>query len=163
VKSIFNSFYNSINQFNYLARGSLPTDPDSLEFAQTMKNQVLRVKEECEELLEALEYGDKVGIIDGVVDILYTALPLAEIAFSAGYKVEPACMEVAKNNLTKFTTCYDVAVKTAEKYGENYVHVDQIIFNGATYYPVLRNEDLKLMKPVGYESVNLEKFVPEGK
>lgn len=163
MKSIFNSFYNSINQFNYLKGGHYPTDPDSLEFARVMRNQVLRVQEELNELLEAIEYNQKEEIIDGICDVLYTALPIAEIAFSAGYKVEPACMEVAKNNLSKLVTNFDVAVKSAEKYGEGHCHVDQISYNGEVYYPILRNEDLKLLKPIGYESVNLSKYVPEGK
>ncbi|MNQ97540.1 Phosphoribosyl-ATP pyrophosphohydrolase [compost metagenome] len=163
MKSIFNSFYNSINQFNYMKGGSYPTDPDSLEFAQVMKNQILRVQEELDELLEAIEYNQKEEIIDGICDVLYTALPIAEIAFSAGYKVEPACMEVAKNNLEKYPTSYEIAVKSAEKLGESYCHIDSRDYNGVTYYSILRNEDMKLMKPIGYESVNLKKFVPEEK
>ncbi|MNW01067.1 hypothetical protein D3C71_1966500 [compost metagenome] len=70
---------------------------------------------------------------------------------------------MAKNNNDKFTTSYEVAVKTAEKYGEGYCHVDSINYNGSTYYSIKRNDDMKVLKPVGYESVNLEKFVPEGK
>ena len=163
MKSVFNSFYNSIHQFNYLAGKPYPKDPDGLEFLRSLDHQIERIQEELNELREAIKYNDKVEVLDGVVDILFTVLPLPEMLYEAGYKVEPACMEVAKNNLTKFTTSYDVAVKTAEKYGEEYCYIDSTQYNGITYYVVKRKEDQKVLKVVGYESVNLEKFVPEEK
>ena len=160
-----NKFLNNIHAVNSIARGGYDVDPNSVSFTVNMSNQVGRVIEELKEIQEALEVGDKVGVLDGVVDTLYTALELGHMAKEAGYKLEPAMMKVAENNLSKFPTSILVAQSTVEKMnaenGEGYCRTEERIYKGVPYYPVLRNSDNKFLKPIGYESVEISQYVPE--
>jgi hypothetical protein len=160
MKSALKNFYERTVLFNQLAGKNPPTNPDSIEFTRAMLKQIERVQEELNELKDAINVNDKEGIIDGVVDINVCSLYMGEMLFEAGYKIDGACLEVARNNLTKITEDYSIACKSAEQYGESYCYIDTVKFNGGYYYSVKRVDDDKILKPINYTSVSLKGYLP---
>lgn len=156
----FESFYEKVNLMNHLTKKELSEGACLGEFFHVVKNQAERVLEEAKETIEASEDADIAGVLDGVVDILVTALPLIKMAETVGYDVEGAMHAVADNNLTKLTKNYSVAFNTVNKFNKHsrVAYIDEIIYNGEKVYCVKRIEDDKYLKPEGYVSVDLTEY-----
>lgn len=152
-------FMLKIERFNELAGKSYRSSIDE-EWWVAMKNQAERVIEEAQEILEACDKRDVTMLLDGVVDVAVTALPLMPMAQAVGFDVSKANDLVAENNITKIVSDASLARDTAGRYGEEYCYIDNVIVDGINYYPVKRYEDDKLLKPIGYESVNISDCLP---
>ncbi len=161
MKAALKSFYERTVLFNLLGGKSPSSDPNSIQFRDDMLNQIDRVQEELNELRKAVEANNKLEILDGVVDVNVCSLYMGEILFEAGYKIDGACLEVARNNMTKITENFSTASATAEKYGEGHCYIDSVRYNESIYYTVKRNSDNKILKPFNYSSVDLKQFLPK--
>lgn len=162
-KDVLNKFIDKINLMNFLTKKEVTNQTPKEDILEALKNQAKRVVEEAQEIIDACDSGDIEGILDGIVDVQVTALPLIQMGEAYGFDVGGALIEVADNNLTKVTTSWKTAVETAEKYGENCVYIDQQTYKDRIYYSIKRQEDDKYLKPIGYQSVSLKKYLPEEK
>lgn len=162
-KEILDMFIDKIDLMNFLTKKEITSDLPKEVIIEALKNQAKRVVEEAQEIVDACEAGDIEGVLDGIVDVQVTALPLIKMGEAYGFNIGGALIEVADNNLTKVTTSFKIAVETAEKYGESYVYIDEQPYKDRIYYSIKRKEDDKYMKPVGYQSVCLRKYLPEDK
>lgn len=149
--------YEKIYKMNSLI-GHRGGQPNTSEFWSQIRNQTERVVEEVNETLDAAIDEDTVGMLDGMSDILVTAIGLYQKLAQFGYPVEEALERVCDNNLTKFHETAEEANETVQFYRdfivETFVRM-VTLNNGEVYYSVIRKSDGKLLKPKYYQSVDL--------
>lgn len=118
------------------------------------------VKEETEELSEAIQERDIVSVLDAICDLLYVAVGNATMAFGLKDRLLPAYAEVQASNMSKVCTSVEEAEETvrvrAEQQGEP-CHFEKV----GEYYIVYRTRDKKVMKSINYFSPNLRQFFTE--
>lgn len=118
------------------------------------------VKEETEELNEAIQERDIISVLDAICDLLYVAVGNATMAFGLKDKLLPAYEEVQASNMSKVCTSVEEAEETvrvrAEQQGEP-CHFEKV----GEYYIVYRTRDKKVMKSINYFSPNLRQFFTE--
>lgn len=164
-KDTLNKFIDKIDLMNFLTKKEVTRNTPKEKILEALKNQAKRVLEEAQEIVDACESGDIEGILDGIVDVQVTALPLIQMGEAYGFSVGDALIEVADNNLTKVTTSLSIAEQTAHYYNEAGVdvYIDEQHYMDRIYYSIKRKADDKYLKPVGYQSVSLKKYLPEEK
>lgn len=115
------------------------------------------IKEETEELSEAIEERDIVSVLDAICDLLYVAVGNATMAFGLKDKLLPAYEEVQASNMSKVCTSEEEAQETvavrSEQQGEP-CHYEKV----GEYYIVYRTRDKKVMKSVNYFAPDLSQF-----
>jgi len=128
----------------------IPNDQKLLDFVVNF------IKEETEELEEAIENRDIVEVLDAICDILYVAIGNATMVFGLKDKLIPAFNEVQASNMSKTCTTYEEANQTIQA---------RIPEHGPCYtkqvgdvWVVYRTEDDKVMKSINYFRPNLEQF-----
>lgn len=118
--------------------------------------------EEAEEAKEAAIFGDKVELLDGVVDTFVILSKLMDMLEKAGYDVEGAIEAILANNDKKVYSSFYEAVEAKEKLEEKTdkeYWIDTGTFNGLPFYSVKRM-DGKVAKAVDFVPVDLEDYVP---
>lgn len=149
-----NTFEEKVRIFNHVC-GSL-TDVDDTKLTL----QLSLIKEELQELEEAFKVKDSVEVLDGIVDVLVTAVGFAQQLQTQGYDLSTAIQRVADNNLTKFPKYAAVALESVNYYVNIGVPAYYSFSDSAKAYVVKRDSDNKVIKPVGYTSVVLGDLVP---
>jgi hypothetical protein len=143
-------------KFNHLAGKAVVTGYEELN------NQLKLIEEELKETREALDKQNKEGILDGAIDVAVTLFGFMQILENMKFDVAGASEAVATNNLTKFPVDENIAKQTVDKY-KNFNAVDahhhKVFYGYNTYYVIKNKETNKVLKPVGYESVNLKEFI----
>jgi len=115
------------------------------------------IKEETEELAEAIEENDIVEVLDAICDLLYVAVGNATMAFGLKDKLLPAYAEVQASNMSKSCATEEEArqtkiVREAEQ-GEPCYYKE---VNGR--FVVYRASDDKVMKSINYFAPDLVQF-----
>jgi len=114
------------------------------------------IREETDELEEAISENDIVGVLDAICDLLYVAVGNATMAFGLKEKLIPAYQEVQASNMSKSCATEQEAIDTVnarmEKYGP--CHYRKV----GDRYVVYRSSDDKVMKSINYFPPNLEQF-----
>lgn len=153
-----NDFKCDVDEFNIIA-GKLP----EYVLVADIAKQVDLVHEEAKELLCDTKLHNYEGVLDGLCDVLYTAAYLMTLMSNAGYDVEGAMQETARNNLSKFipnTPEGNIRLKqTLEYYGGLNVAVFAEL-HGPSQQWVVKNSVGKVMKPIDFVSNDLRKFIP---
>lgn len=155
--------YNSTVDFNLVA-GNKYLHFDDISFLQVVKRQVALIAEECKELEEAVAVEDWTEVADAVCDIRVVSDWLQELLYQAGFDMESAMEAVAENNMSKLFKTYSEALETKEYYEEEKnlaVYIESKFYKGKDYFVVKNAETGKILKPKGFVSVDLTKFVPE--
>ena len=115
------------------------------------------IQEELDELKEAVEERDIVGVLDALLDITYVGLGNGALAFGLKDKITPGYAEVQASNLSKVCKTLDEALETvklrSEQQGEP-CHYDMV----GNYYIVYRTRDNKVMKSINYFKPDLKQF-----
>lgn len=130
----------------------------------TLKDIEFQYKLILEETKEIKDKGiDKNNVketLDGVVDVLVTALGLLQKLEYLGVATNKAMRDTAYNNLTKYPSDEYLAVETAQMYEQEGT---QVIVEYKSDYElfVIKNMKDKIMKPVGFESNDLSNCIPE--
>ena len=105
------------------------------------------VQEELDELKEAVEKNDIVGILDAILDITYVGLGNGSLVFGLADKILPGYAEVQASNLSKICKTIEEAEETvrvrSEQQGEP-CHYEKI----GEGYVVYRSSDMKVMKSI---------------
>lgn len=107
------------------------------------------IKEELQELHDAIEAGDLVEQLDATVDILVTVFGFMQKLEKQGADLEKAMLKTAKNNLSKFPTDRDVVQDTIKFYkekGKDCTSSYSVVYNRW----VIRDEQGKYKKCKGF-------------
>lgn len=153
--------FEKIYLFNSLI-GQNPAQAGTEEFFNQVSNQTSLILEEVNETLDAAINRDLVEVIDGVSDIMVTAIGLYQKLQLSGVDIGEALHQVCDNNLKKFHRDPEEANKTVKFYQdqgvETFVRFHKME-DGSEYFAVIRKEDGKLMKPYDFEPVDLSNIV----
>lgn len=134
---------------------------DKLCTLKDIEFQYNLILEETKEIKEkGIDCNNAKEVVDGVVDVLVTALGLAQKLERLGVDMNKAMRDTAYNNLTKYPSDERTAIETAIKYEQEGVQV-QVQYNSEYELFVIKNLNDKVMKPVGFESNDLSSCIPE--
>jgi hypothetical protein len=115
------------------------------------------IQEELDELKQAVEENDIVGVLDAILDITYVGLGNGALVFGLKDKIEPGYAEVQASNLSKICKTEEEANQTvfirSEQQGEP-CHFEKV----GEYWIVYRTRDSKVMKSINYFKPDLKKF-----
>ena len=143
---VFNETFGKPNNYTPI----IPNDKKLTDFVVNF------IKEETDELAEAIENKDIVEVLDAICDLLYVAIGNATMVFGLKDKLTDAYAEVQASNMSKSCTTIEEAEETirvrSEQHGECYYR--QV----GDRYVVYRKADDKVMKSVNYFAPNLEQF-----
>lgn len=114
------------------------------------------LQEELDEYLEACENGDSVEILDALVDIMFLTFGTV-IAHGMQGVFEQAWNRVVENNMSKEIKHKQLAIDSIQFYEDAGVSVHMEPTDEG--YLLIRDHDGKIMKPVGFEPVNLKDLV----
>ena len=118
------------------------------------------IYEETKEIKEkGIDKNNAKEVVDGVVDVLVTALGLAQKLEHLGVDMNKAMRDTAYNNLTKFPAKELTAIQTAQMYEADGVQVE-VQYNSLYDLFVIKNLKDKVMKPIGFESNDLSNCIP---
>ncbi len=115
------------------------------------------IQEELDEMKEAIEQDDIVGILDAILDITYVGLGNGALVFGLKDKILPGYAEVQASNMSKICSTEEDAIETvkvrSEQQGEpcHYEKSDK-------GFVVYRSSDMKVMKNINYFSPDLTQF-----
>ena len=151
------NFWESCKKFNTIA------GKDKVNSWEELGNQAKLIAEEANEITEAIKARDIRAVLDGCIDVLVTAFGLKQQLQNLGVDVNLAMNLVAENNLSKFPTEEEKALKTKQYYDFLGIptNVYSKCYNSETYY-VVKDENMKVRKPVGFKSVELDDCIPPG-
>lgn len=146
---LFNRTFGKLN--NHIP--TIPAPKDS-EFVYNF------IIEEVNELKEAYEKRDIVGVLDALLDITYVSLGNGAMTFGLKDKIILGYAEVQRSNMSKSCTSIDEAEQTilvrSQEQGEP-CHYEQV----GDLYIVYRTSDKKAMKSINYSKPNLKQFFTE--
>lgn len=157
-KSISVPFIDEVEEFN-TKFGKLnnykPTIPSKAD-CDFVYNFVI---EEVNELKEAYESKDIVGVLDALLDLLYVATANGAMVFGLKDKIIPAFAEVQRSNMSKACLTEEEAQQTVEVRSKqqgscHYVKVGEV-------WIVYRTVDTKAMKSINYSPPDLKQFFTE--
>ena len=118
------------------------------------------ILEETKEIKEkGIDKNNAKEVVDGVVDVMVTALGLMQKLEHLGVDMNKAMRDTAYNNLTKFPAKELTAMQTAQMYEEDGVFVE-VEYNSEYELFIIKNCKDKVMKPIGFESNDLSNCIP---
>ena len=146
---IFNSTFGKPNNYE----PTVPADTKLTNFVVDF------IKEETEELAEAIENGDIVEVLDAICDLLYVAVGNAAMVFGVKDKLMDAYAEVQASNMSKSCATKEEAEGTIAVRSEQHgpCHTKQV----GDRWVVYRTSDDKVMKSINYFAPNLKQFFTE--
>ena len=155
----FQPFFEKVLLFADLAndaRGTTTRD----KTLNDIENQAKLVVEEVMETYEAIENNNPVGILDGVIDVLVTAIGLLQQLDESGFDTVGALNRVANDNLTKYTPDIEVALKSVSHYAKQGVTTRFVTIPDAACHVILDSND-KVRKPIDFVPTDLSQYVPK--
>jgi len=142
----FNKTFGKPNNY----KPTIPEDEKLLNFVIDF------IKEETEELEEAIKNRDIVEILDAICDLLYVAIGNATMVFGLKDKLIDAFNEVQASNMSKACDNYEDALETAEVRARE--HGPCVIREVDGKFIVYRKSDDKVMKNINYFAPDLKQF-----
>ena len=140
-------------KFNILA------GKDKLVSLQDLKEQLALVQEEVQEIADGLDSNNPVEVLDGLVDVYVVLDGLKQKLENLGFDIPEASYRVAGNNLTKFPISKENAEETKQMYLDK--GMDVIVeYNPVFERWVVKDQQGKVRKPIGFKSVELDDLVP---
>ena len=143
---LFNSTFGKPNNYTPI----IPNDKKLTDFVVNF------IKEETDELAEAIENKDIVEVLDAICDLLYVAVGNATMVFGLKDKLEAAYAEVQASNMSKSCTTPEEAQATVEARSKE--HGECFYRQVGDRWVVYRASDYKVMKSINYFKPNLEQF-----
>jgi hypothetical protein len=151
-----------VTRFNF-AVGNEPILGDKELFFKQMKAQASYLREEAQEIMDACDERNIVGVLDGAVDCWFVREYMDDLCHEQSLRVGLARNLVCENNDTKFSTRYsDAATSQAvhEKAGTP-CYIAAVEYEGKEYFTVRRISDDKVLKPHNFEAVDLSGCIPK--
>lgn len=115
------------------------------------------IQEELDELKQAVQENDIVGVLDALLDITYVGLGNGALVFGLKDRILEGYAEVQASNLSKICTTEEEAIETVKVRSEQQGEPCHYISIGDKFV-VMRTRDNKIMKSINYFSPNLEQF-----
>lgn len=118
------------------------------------------IDEELQELREAIDKKDIVGVLDAILDLTYVGLGNGALVFGLKDKIEAGYAEVQASNLSKVCRTVEEAEETVRVRSEQQgtkCHYQKV----GDYYIVYRSSDMKVMKSINYFAPDLKQFFTE--
>lgn len=143
---IFNETFGKPNNYTPI----IPNDKKLTDFVVNF------IKEETDELAEAIENKDIVEVLDAICDLLYVAVGNATMVFGLKDKLEAAYTEVQASNMSKSCATPEEAQATVEARSKE--HGECFYRQVGDRWVVYRASDYKVMKSINYFAPNLEQF-----
>ena len=154
---MLDKFATNVFNFNEIAGNNLDTSLASFEAQQKC------LVEEVNEISTGLQNKDVEEVLDGVVDTLYVAIGMLHKLKEMGIDVEEAMQRIAENNLSKFPECSDYVIdSTVDLYDKKGVKINYSFARSPLddyKVVVFKDENGKIRKPFGFESVTLKDLV----
>jgi len=133
---------------------------DKLCTLKDIEFQYNLILEETKEIKEkGIDRNNVKEVVDGVVDVMVTALGLVQKLEHLGVDMNKAMRDTGYNNLTKYPSDERIAIETAQKYEQDGTQVT-VEYNSDYDMFVIKNLKDKVMKPVGFESNDLSNCIP---
>jgi len=146
---VFNNTFGKPNNYSPV----IPNDKKLTDFVVNF------IKEETDELAEAIENKDIVEVLDAICDLLYVAIGNATMVFGVKDRLMDAFAEVQASNMSKTCATVEEAEETirvrSEEHGPCYYKEVEGV------YIVYRESDDKVMKSINYFRPNLSQFFTE--
>jgi hypothetical protein len=143
---LFNATFGKPNNYTPI----IPNDKKLTDFVVNF------IREETDELQEAIENKDIVEVLDAICDLLYVAIGNATMVFGLKDKLEAAYAEVQASNMSKSCATIEEARATMDERSKEH---------GTCYtklvgdrWVVYRESDDKVMKSINYFAPNLHQF-----
>jgi hypothetical protein len=141
--------------FNEIANKHKLTSLKDIEF------QYKLIAEETKEIKDkGIDQNNAKEVLDGVIDVMVTALGLLQKLEYLGVDGNRAMRDTAYNNLTKYPAKELTAIQTAQKYEEDGTMV-MVEYNSLYDLFVIKNMHDKVMKPIDFESNDLSNCIPK--
>lgn len=140
--------------FNEIANKHNKTTLKDIEF------QYKLILEETKEIKDkGIDQNNVKETLDGVIDVMVTALGLLQKLEHLGVDTNKAMKDTAENNLTKYPSKELTAIQTAMMYEEDGIPVT-VEYNSDYELFVIKNWNDKVMKPIDFESNDLSNCIP---
>jgi hypothetical protein len=134
---------------------------DKLGKLKDIEFQYNLILEETKEIKEkGIDKNNAKEVVDGVVDVMVTALGLMQKLELLGVDMNRAMRDTAHNNLTKFPSKELTAIQTAQMYEEDGIAVTVEYDHNYELF-VIKNFKDKVMKPIDFESNDLSDCIPK--
>jgi hypothetical protein len=146
---LFNSTFGKPNNYTPI----VPDDKKLTDFVVSF------IREETDELEQAIKDKDIVEVLDAICDLLYVAVGNASMVFGLKDKLIPAYAEVQASNMSKSCATEEEAKATVEERSKE--HGECYYRPVGDRYVVYRKSDDKVMKSINYFAPNLEQFFTE--
>jgi predicted HAD superfamily Cof-like phosphohydrolase len=146
---LFNSTFGKPNNYTPI----VPNDKKLTDFVVSF------IREETDELEQAIKDKDIVEVLDAICDLLYVAVGNATMVFGLKDKLVPAYAEVQASNMSKSCATEEEAKATVEERSKE--HGECYYRQVGDRYVVYRKSDDKVMKSINYFAPNLEQFFTE--
>jgi len=146
---VFNKTFGKPNNYTPI----VPNDKKLTDFVVSF------IREETDELEQAIKDKDIVEVLDAICDLLYVAVGNATMVFGLKDKLVPAYAEVQASNMSKSCATVEEATATIEERSKE--HGECYFRKVGSRYVVYRKSDDKVMKSINYFAPNLEKFFTE--
>ena len=146
---LFNSTFGKPNNYTPI----VPDDKKLTDFVVSF------IREETDELEQAIKDKDIVEVLDAICDLLYVAVGNATMVFGLKDKLVPAYAEVQASNMSKSCATVEEATATIEERSKE--HGECYFRKVGSRYVVYRKSDDKVMKSINYFAPNLEQFFTE--
>jgi predicted HAD superfamily Cof-like phosphohydrolase len=146
---VFNATFGKPNNYTPI----VPSDKKLTDFVVNF------IKEETDELAEAIENKDIVEVLDAICDLLYVAVGNATMVFGLKDKLIPAYEEVQASNMSKSCATLEEAQETITVRSE--LHGPCYTRQVGDRWVVYRESDDKVMKSINYFPPNLHQFFTE--
>ena len=143
---LFNATFGKPNNYTPI----IPNDKKLTDFVVNF------IKEETDELAEAIENKDIVEVLDAICDLLYVAVGNATMVFGLKDKLIDAYAEVQASNMSKSCATPEEAQATVEARSKE--HGECFYRQVGDRWVVYRASDYKVMKSINYFAPNLEQF-----
>ena len=154
---MLDNFAANVWNFNEIAGNNLDTSLASFEAQQKC------LVEEVQEISEGIANKDVEEILDGVVDTLYVAIGMLHKLKEMGINVEEAMKRIGENNLSKYPEYSDYVIdSTIALYDKKGVKINYSVTQSPLddfKVVVFKDENGKIRKPFGFESVTLKDLV----
>lgn len=150
-------FVDEVEQFNKLMgkdwqnRTEPTIDKDDAQFVIDF------IREETDELEEAVKNNDIVGVLDAILDITYVSLGNGALVFGLKDKILDGYAEVQASNMSKICKTEEEAIETVKVRSEQKGY-DCYYKKVGDGYVVYRTSDNKVQKSINYFAPNLKKF-----
>jgi predicted HAD superfamily Cof-like phosphohydrolase len=115
------------------------------------------ITEELNELKEAVDQNDIVGILDALLDITYVGLGNGALVFGLKDKILDGYAEVQSSNLSKICQTQEEAEETVQVRSKQQGEPCHWVKIGDKFV-VMRTRDSKVMKSINYFKPNLHKL-----